>query len=279
MIEFSNLTYDYSRGHSALRNVSAVVAPGIHLLLGENGAGKTTLLRIMAGLLTPTEGSCTVDGVPCGLREPSMRKRVFMMTDTVDLPTGTIRKFAAIHSRFYPTFSQETFEENLREFELDGNEVYTTLSLGLRHKSLLAYVTALGVDVLLLDEPANGLDITSKKTLRRVLARTTSEEQTVIISTHNITDLRELYDGVIVLSRGNLLLSRPTWEIAERISCVNSVIPMVNPLYSEQGPGVFMSIVANTSGESTDLNYGLLYSALLSPARDRVLEAINSDPQ
>ena len=78
-----------------------------------------------------------------------------------------------MHSRFYPTFSQETFEENLHDFRLTGHENFNQLSLGLRHKSLLAYVLALGVDVLLLDEPANGLDIDSKKTLRNMLARCT----------------------------------------------------------------------------------------------------------
>lgn len=276
MIEYRNLTYAYRRGVTAIDDVTADVAPGIHLLLGENGAGKTTLLRLTAGLLFPTGGSCLIDGTDMSSREPSALKKVFMLPDSMEITTTCIREFAAAHSRFYPTFSNEKFEENLAEFQLSGKEVFTQLSLGLKHKSLLAYVIALGVDVLLLDEPANGLDITSKKALRRMLARCTGPEQTVIISTHTVSDLRELYDGVIVLTQGRLLLSRPTWDIAEKISCVATTIPPYQPLFMEQGAGVFHSIVINEDGEQTDVNYGLLYSALMSPARDRVLSAINS---
>ena len=278
MIELKNLTYAYSRGFVAIDDVTASVSPGIHLLLGENGAGKTTLLRLMAGLLFPSSGECLIDGAAVTSREPSVMKTVFMLPDTTELPTKTIRLFAEIHSRFYPTFSQKKLEENLREFNLDGNENYNQLSLGLRHKTLLAYVVALGVDLLLLDEPANGLDITSKKALRHILARCTGPEQTVIISTHTVSDLRELYDGVLVLSKGRLLLARPSWEISERISCVASPIPPFNHIFMEQGAGLFHSIIENETGEPTDINYALLYSALMSKSRDRLLEIINSQP-
>lgn len=278
MIEYRNLSYGYRRGFIAINDVTADVAPGIHLLLGENGAGKTTLLRLTAGLLFPTAGKCEINGCDTSTREPSVLKRVFMLPDSMEIPTRCIRDFARAHSRFYPTFSEGNFEENLSEFQLTGEETFTQLSLGLKHKTLLAYVIALGVDVLLLDEPANGLDITSKKALRHILARCVGPDQTVIISTHTVSDLRELYDGVIVLSKGKLLLARPTWEIAERISCVATTIPPYQPIFTEQGAGMFFSIVPNESGETADLNYGLLYSALMSPARDRVLEIINSEP-
>lgn len=276
MIELKNLTYAYSRGFIAINDVTASVSPGIHLLLGENGAGKTTLLRLIAGLLTPQLGSCRIDDSEMTDRQPLTAKRAFMLPDSMEIPTKTIRQFAEIHSRFYPTFSQEMFEENLSEFELTGNESFLQLSLGLRHKTLLAYVIALGVDVLLLDEPANGLDITSKKALRKMLARCIGMEQTVIISTHTVSDLRELYDGVIVLTHGKLLLSKPTDEILDKLSFVTSAIPPFGSLFVEQGPGVFHAIVSNDNDQPTDINYSLLYSALLSPAREKVIDAINS---
>lgn len=276
MIELQNLTYSYHRGFVAIDGITVSVSPGIHLLLGENGAGKTTLLRLMAGLLIPKEGKCLIDGADMTSRQPSALKQVFMLPDTMEIPTKDIRSFAEVHSRFYPTFSQENFEENLREFSLTGKENFNQLSLGLRHKTLIAYVTALGVDTLLLDEPANGLDITSKKALRHILARCTAPEQTVIISTHTVSDLRELYDGVLVLSQGKLILARPSWEIAERISCIASPIPPYDAIFMEQGAGLFHSIVINETGEPSDLNYALLYSALMSDSRDRLLEIINA---
>lgn len=275
MIEIDHLTYAYRRGFTAINDATASIAPGIHLLLGENGAGKTTLLRLIAGLLFPTVGTVRVNDSLTTDRRPSTLKKVFMLPDAIDIPAQTILDFAGMHSRFYPTFSQEIFDQNLQDFHLTGHEVFTQLSLGLRHKSLLAYVIALGVDVLLLDEPANGLDIDSKKALRNMLARCTSPEQTVIISTHTVSDLRELYDGLIVLSRGKLLIARPTWKIAERISCVSSPIPPAEAIFTEQGPGVFLSIVPNQGQEDSDLNYALLYSALMSAARDVLLHKIN----
>ncbi|MDE6062758.1 MAG: ATP-binding cassette domain-containing protein, partial [Duncaniella sp.] len=114
MIELNHLTYTYRRGFVAIDDVTAVVSPGIHLLLGENGAGKTTLLRLIAGLLIPTSGQCLVEGTDMISREPSALRKVFMLPDTMEIPTSTIRKFAKVHSRFYPTFSHDDFEETLQ---------------------------------------------------------------------------------------------------------------------------------------------------------------------
>lgn len=275
MISLSDLSYQYHNAYAALDNISASIGPGIHLLLGENGAGKTTLLRLLAGLLTPSSGTCTIDSEPSDCREPSLLKRIFFMPDTMEIPTRSIKGFCNCHSRFYDGFSYECFEENLKDFGLTGDETFSQLSLGLRHKSLLAYVVALGVDILLLDEPANGLDIMSKKTLRKILARSITESQTVIISTHTITDLRELYDGILVLSHGHLLLASPTWEISQKIACTTSAIPNPEALYVEQGPGVFYSLCVNPTGEPSDIYYGLLYSSLMSPRSQEVLDAIN----
>lgn len=276
MLTLNDLSYSYRKGKKdAVASVTATIAPGIHLLLGENGAGKTTLLRLLAGVITPTTGACAIDGAETAVRVPSTLQRVFFMPDSMELPARTIRRFAAIHSGYYPGFSSEMFEQNLADFTLTGDETFATLSLGMKHKTLLAYVLALGVDLLLLDEPANGLDISSKKALRAMLGRCVSEEQTVIISTHTVSDLRELYDGLIVLSHGHLLLCRPTWEIAERIACVATPIPPADKLFMDQEAGMFHSIVVNTSGEPASLNYSLIYSALLSPAGPEILDIIN----
>lgn len=277
MITLDNIRYYYYRGNDAIADVSAVIPSGIHLLLGENGAGKTTLLRIIAGLLIPQKGECLIDGENVKLRLPSTLQKVFMLPDNMELPTRTINKFAEIHGRFYPNFSPDTLADNLREFGFDGNEDLSKMSLGMRHKAIVAYAISLRPEVLLLDEPANGLDITSKKALRNMLARCNDENQCVIISTHTVSDLKELYDGLIVLSKGKILLCRPTWEISEAIACIDTPVPPVNKIFMEQSLGLFHSIVPNTEGIVTDLNYHLLYMALMSPERDTILEIINQD--
>lgn len=276
MITLDNLCFKYAKPFdNAVDGVTAEIPSGIHLLLGENGAGKTTLLRLISGVLPPDSGTCLVDGENTSVRCPSVIRSVFFLPDEMHIPTRSIREFAAVHSAYYPAFSEEVFNMNLADFGLTGDEEVASLSLGMRHKTYLAYVVALGVDVLLLDEPANGLDITSKKTLRSILAKHIGEHQTVIISTHTVSDLRELYDGLIVLSHGRLLLCESTWKIAERIRCVTSPIPPVDRIYMDQEAGLFLSIVPNDTGEAAEVNYGLIYSALLSPKRDELLSIIN----
>ncbi len=278
MIRLDNLSYSYRHGkQDAIDHATATIGPGIHLLLGENGAGKTTLLRLMAGLLTPAEGACLVDDHSVSERVPSLIQSIFFLPDNLELPTKSINEFAAVHSRYYPAYSEETLRYNLREFGLEGTEDVATLSLGMRHKTMLAYALALGVDVLLLDEPANGLDITSKKALRGMMARCVGEEQTVIISTHTVSDLRELYDGLIVLNHGRVILSRPSWEIASRISFIATPIPPAEKLFMDQEAGMFLSIVDNETGDPGDINYQLLYSALLSPEAGKILDILNHE--
>ncbi len=278
MLTLENLSFRYLKPFdNAVDGVSAAIPCGIHLLLGENGAGKTTLLRLMAGLLPPDSGCCLIDGEDTAERRPSVIRRIFFLPDDMQIPTRDIRGFAEIHSCYYPCFDSDVFDRNLAEFGLTGHEDVASLSLGMRHKTFLAYVIALGVDLLLLDEPANGLDITSKKALRTMLARNIGENQTVIISTHTVSDLRELYDGLIVMSHGRLLLCCPTWEIAGKVRCIATPIPPVERIFMDQEAGMFRSIVVNDTGEASDVNYGLIYSALLSPARDGLLSILNTE--
>lgn len=276
MIELTNLSYTYSRhGVKALDSVTGIITPGVHLLMGENGAGKSTLLRVMAGLVRPVEGACLLDGEStCDLR-PAMRRRLFFIPDDLELPTRTILEYASVTARLYPTFDPEMLRANLDDFGLTGREQLKDLSLGQKHKTLLAYGIALRPDLLLLDEPANGLDISSRKVMRSMMARCVGEEQTVIISTHTPADLHALYDGVMMLSHGHLLLCHPTWHIASRIAFHATPVPPAEAIFSESDSGRFLSIVPG-GGEGDDVDFGLLYSALLSPARDTVINLINT---
>ena len=274
MITLDNISYRYARSRvDALEGITAEIGAGIHLLLGENGAGKTTLLQLLAGLLTPVTGRCLLDGDDLSARRPTVQRRVFFLSDNMELPFGSITEAARLHAVFYPTFSAEALKANLDDFGLTGDEKLKELSLGTRHKALVAYALALGTDVLLLDEPANGLDIDSKKTLRRVMARAMTDERTIIVSTHTVGDLETLFDGLIMLSRSRLLLCTPTWLIASRLGFVTSASLVPVALYQEPDLGVFRAIVAGGNDESA-VNFSLLYSAMMSDARGRILNAL-----
>lgn len=278
MISFNDLSYRYGKKTPALESITADIPEGIYLLLGENGAGKTTLLHLIAGLLKAIpEGACTLDGAPTALREPSVLTRTFFYSDEIPFPYRTIRQMVRHHAVFYPSFDPEMLEQNLADFEMTGNEPIDQFSLGNRKKAQLAYVLALHTDVLLLDEPANGLDITSRTKLLRMMARCVSENQTVIISTHTVWDFQNLFDGLLVLGHGRLLVNMPIWEIAGRVRFVHSPAPVEGAIYQEPEFGRFKAIVPNTAAdETTDVDFVVLYNALQSPASRNLVELLSA---
>lgn len=275
MITLDNVTFSYRKGTVALSNVLTKLDKGIHLLLGENGAGKTTLLHIMAGLLKPQSGSCLIDGEVMSSRSPRAMASVFFLPEDMQFGDKTINDFAKFHSPFYPTFSADMLKENLKDFGLTGDEPLKSLSLGNRKKTNIAYALALQTSVLLLDEPANGLDIDSKKALQTILARCISEDQTVVISTHTVWDLQNLFGGVVVLHKSNLVLAMPIWQITERVAFVDSAEWPDSALYCEQDVAGYHAIVANSDGIETNINFTLLYTGLRSECSDRLLAQLN----
>ncbi|MCM1520928.1 MAG: ATP-binding cassette domain-containing protein [Lachnoclostridium sp.] len=271
MITISNLSYTYKSGIRAVVDLNSSLGSGLYLLLGENGAGKTTLLHLLSGLLTPSTGSVIIDGANVADRLPSTLQNLFFLPDVMDIPSTTIRRFAEIHSPFYPSFSEEIFAANLMEFGLTGNEPLVALSTGTRHKAVLAYILSLGLKYLFLDEPANGLDINSRKQLRAMLARCMDEDTTVIVSTHTFSDFEALFDGVMVIHSGRMVLNMMTSDIAARLLFGTSTVIPPEAIYFEQDLGTFHYIAPNCTGCDTDVDFGLLYSALLSPAAPSIL--------
>lgn len=277
MITLDQLSFGYFKWAEALTNVSARIGSGIHLLLGENGAGKTTLLHIMAGMLKPTKGECLIDGDNIARRMPSDMCRVFYLGENMAFPANTINGMAKIHARFYPTFDPEMLRANLCAFNFNGDESLKSLSLGNRKKAQLAYVLSLRTPYLLLDEPTNALDISSKQILQNMIARCVDETQTLIVSTHTVSELESLYDSIIMLSKGHMLLSMPTFDITDRLTFHTSPIPPVEYLYKEQRMGLNRYIaVKGPEEEDTGIDYTLLYDGLLSPSRDNIINHLNT---
>lgn len=275
MLELDNVTYTYPGApRPALEGVTARLGTGVHLLLGENGAGKTTLLHAMAGLRRPQGGACRIDGVDTALRLPSVASRVFLAGDETEIPARTINEFARQHACFYPSFDPEMLRQNMADFGLDPDAPLSGMSLGTRRKATMAYALALQTDVLLLDEPANGLDINSRKTLRKMMARTLRDDATVVVSTHVVDDLRELYDSVSVLRGSRLLLSAPTSRVMERLDFLTSPVPVPGALYGEPDLGHVRVIAPHQAGRDTEVDFALLYSALLSPSSENIIKAL-----
>lgn len=262
MLELRRISYSYRKDDYALKNATAAIGPGISLVIGPNGAGKTTLFRILAGMLVPQSGLSTFEDVSTSEELPSLRERIFYLPDDAVMPQTTINEMARRHGVFYPTFSAERLSDNLAAFDMDGNEKLSGMSTGMRKKANVAYALSLGVDLLLLDEPANGLDISSQKTLNKLIARNISDNGYIIIATHMIYEMRNMFDNVVVLDKGRVVLSGSTDSILTRWAFVVSDTRPTNALYSEQNIDGYHSVVPNTDGIRSSIDFTLLYSML-----------------
>lgn len=252
------------------------IGPGINLLLGANGSGKTTLLKILATLLRPESGSYTFDDAVMDQRTPQDLSKLFFLAEDAVFPLATINEMVVRHACFYPTFSLAALRSNLAAYNMSGDEKLSDMSLGQRKKANVAYALALGTSLLMLDEPCNGMDIGSKKIFNQLLASNYRDEQTVIIATHTVHNLKNLFDGVIMLNQGKIELCASVERITRHLDFVIAPSLPMQALYHETDLQGYRAIVINeTDRAETNIDYELLYASLLSPVGDEIVALIN----
>lgn len=203
MIKIDNLNFSYPRKRKVYQNLSLNIEEGaVYALLGLNGAGKTTLLNLIAGFLIPQDGACMVFGCEASKREPKMLEEIFFVSDTSEFPNRRVKSFCNLYAGFYPRFDQVFFDYCLGEFDLHGGMSLKSMSFGEKRKVMLSFALATKCKLLMFDEPTNGLDIPSKATFRKLLASSIDETQTIIMATHQVRDLANLMDRIIIEHQG-----------------------------------------------------------------------------
>ena len=264
MIEIRNLDFSYKKT-PVFSNINLSFPEGsIYGLLGENGVGKTTLLKIICGLQRPVSGSCTVDGCTSHDRLPEMLQRIVFLPDEVQLPdNSTPRKYVNELAPFYPNFAIGTFLHLMQELEVEPDRKFREMSFGQQKKSLIAASLSLGTDYILFDEPTNGLDIPSKAQFRSILSRRFEERNTIIISTHQVKDVENLIDPIVILSNNAVLLDASVERIQQKLFFEYGGEKRDDALYSEMQPGGWMNVIPNQSGEESQLNIEALFNAVL----------------
>ena len=264
MIEIRNLNFSYKKT-PVFSNINLSFPQGsIYGLLGENGVGKTTLLKLICGLLRPTEGSCAVDGLESQQRLPEMLQRVVFLPDEVSLPDGrTPQQYIDELAPFYPGYAWGTFLHLMEEFEVDPNRKFKEMSFGQQKKSLIAAALSLGTDYVLFDEPTNGLDIPSKAQFRQILSRRFEERNTIIISTHQVKDVENLIDPIVILNNNAVLLDASVQRIQQKLFFEYGGEQRQDALYSEMQPGGYLNVIPNTTGEESQINIEALFNAVL----------------
>jgi len=267
VIKIENLDFSYPRKRQVYKSLNLNIEEGsICGLLGLNGAGKTTLLNLIAGFLIPQEGTCSVFGYQSSKRKPEMLQEIFLVGDTSEFPNMSVKEFCDLYAVFYTRFDMTLFEHCISEFGLTGSSSLKRLSFGEKRKVILSFALAIRCRLLMFDEPTNGLDIPSKATFRKLVATTLSEDQTIIMATHQVRDLGNLMDRIIIEHQGQILMNQQIDEIAEKLS-FGLPIEQIAPddmLYATDGFNPNETVSINRKNVLGQLDIELLFSAATS---------------
>lgn len=262
MIQIEKLGFSYGQV-PVLKNITMNLEPGkIYGLLGENGVGKTTLLTLLAGLKKPLQGSIDIDGSAPYSRAPQVLENQFYLADEMLPVPMKAAEYARITGEFWPNYKQDTFEEIMELFENASDKKMNEMSTGQLKKTYISLALALGCKYLFLDEPTNGLDIPSKAQFRSALMKYTGEDSTIVISTHQVRDLENIIDPIIILDRQDVLLNASLEEISRKLYFDYGTQLHPESLYSEQLPGGFIQVYPNAEGADSKVNIEALFNAV-----------------
>ncbi|WP_210489261.1 ATP-binding cassette domain-containing protein [Rufibacter aurantiacus] len=266
MIHIDNLSFGYKKGHLLFQNLNLSLSRGhIYGLLGKNGAGKSTLLKNIIGLAYPTAGTCTIDGANAAKRLPEVLANLYFIPEEIYVPSTTTAKFVANTALFYPKFNEEQFHAYLAEFDVPRESVLDKLSFGQQKKVMIAFGLATNTDLLVMDEPTNGLDIPSKVQFRKIIASALTEERCVIISTHQVRDLDSLIDSLVVVHNREIVVNQEMDRIAEKL--VFATLPATDGyevLYEEESFRGKNVIMPNHEGVYSRVDMELFFNAIIS---------------
>lgn len=275
MINLNNITFSYKsgllkkkKGKMLFDQLDLQMHAGqgqIYGLLGKNGAGKTTLLKLISGLVFPDDGSAEVMGYTPAERHPAMLADIYYVQEELYLPEIKIAEYEKFYAPFYPKFSAEQFDFYLKEFDLEKSSKIHNLSHGQKKKAMLSFGMACNSRLLILDEPTNGLDIPSKSLFRKMIANAISDDRLFIISTHQVKDVSNLIDPIIILEDGKILFNESVERISQKLSfdLEQGLAEPQGALFSERIPGGYKTVRENKSGHDSEIDLEALFNTIV----------------
>ena len=214
-------------GFRALDGLTMTVPTGaVYGLVGPNGAGKSTIIRHLTGIYRQDSGEITLDGAPI-YENPAAKARIAYIPDDVFyFNSASIRDMKKFYQGLYPSFSQERYEKLRSAFDLDEKQPIRRFSKGMQKQAAFWIAMSLAPDVLILDEPVDGLDpVMRRQVWSIVMADVADRGTTVLVSSHNLRELEDVCDHVGILDHGKLLLERNLNDLQENIVKVMIAFP------------------------------------------------------
>ena len=219
VIRAENLCRDYGK-FRALDNLNMEIPKGrVVALLGPNGAGKTTFIKLLLGLLEPTAGNCFVLDKPGRALPKYAVSKIGYMGDTDEPPRWTtIKQLMEVQTGAAHKFDKDYFVQSITKRELNLNKTYGSLSKGQKKWVRACLILASKPEVLLLDEPAEGLDASARKDLYDKLRDyVTDTDATAMVATHIISDIERVADDVAVINHGRLIIHADLEDLREQV--------------------------------------------------------------
>lgn len=262
MIRINDLGFSYGE-KPVLKHIGMNLEEGkIYGLLGENGVGKTTLLTLLSGLKKPQAGSIDIDSHNPFDREPSFLTEQFYLSDDVNAANMKASAYASNYGKFWEMFDMAKFLEIMEVFENDPTQKMNSMSTGQLKKTHIAFALACNTKYLFMDEPTNGLDIPSKAQFRKAIMKYTREDATLLISTHQVRDLENVIDPIIILDKQDVLLNASIEEITQKLYFEYGSDQMDGALYREMIPGGSIQVGLNTEGADSKVNIEALFNTV-----------------
>ena len=209
MLEIRNLTKTFG-DFKALDDLSMTVPKGtVYGLVGPNGAGKSTAIRCMVGVYRPDSGSVTMNG-EFVYENPDLKARIGYIPDEIFyFPAATLEEMRRFYKGIYPDFDDNLFERLYEIFSLPRKTPIRRFSKGMQKQAAFHLTICCRPDVLILDEPVDGLDpVMRRQVMSLILADVAERGTTVLISSHNLRELEDVCDHVGIMDHGRMLLEK-----------------------------------------------------------------------
>ena len=278
-VERIAFNYGWRQQKSVFSDFSLSLERGkVYGLLGLNGAGKSTLIYLMAGLLTPKSGRVTIDGCNVRDRLPSTLGNLFVVPEEFELPHMSLKEYATLNGALYPRFSYDDLLRNLEIFDINPEiKSLSSLSMGQKKKVLMSFAFATHTDLMLMDEPTNGLDIPGKSQFRRLVAREMSDNRTIVISTHQVRDIDRCIEHVVIIDNSKVLLDESVASITSKLQFVENATAAEakSAIYSQPSVTGYSIVAPSNGGDETEINLETLFNATLGN-RDKITEIFNA---
>ena len=281
IMQVERIAFNYGRRQqkSVFSDFSLSLERGkVYGLLGLNGAGKSTLIYLMAGLLTPKSGRVTIDGCNVRDRLPSTLGNLFVVPEEFELPRMSLKEYATLNGALYPRFSYDDLLRNLELFDINPEiKSLSSLSMGQKKKVLMSFAFATHTDLMLMDEPTNGLDIPGKSQFRRLVAREMSDNRTIVISTHQVCDIDRCIEHVVIIDNSKVLLDESVARITSKLQFVENATAAEakSAIYSQPSVTGYSIVAPSNGGDETEINLETLFNATLGN-RDKITEIFNA---